>query len=281
MTWIFALTIAVCTTAAVAIFHSRSSQLAHIARMSGCSFDKHKNSVTTQLTAGRLEFFTQYFHQYQNVLTYSDNVAFIRIADDALYTDDKPKTKPLRITIFTAEMKKRQFPPLKAAPLNSPLARSQYALMKTNIPSIDARYRLHAPSPASGILLTPSITHLFKTQDGIYLELNENALVYHEHSLVEVQDIEKFRFRAMQILGELETLIEKLYKENPTSTDEDSSEDVSVEERASSLLSRFGAPAPQSTAGTGAHHGIWFMVLLGIFFAISFLSWFVIHRWIG
>ena len=117
---------------------TRSAQIARMARLNGCQYDREKDTVTTELTAGRLEFFTLYFHQYQHVCTSSDNLAFFRTADDLIYLNDNPQTKPVKYTIFTAELKTRQFPALKIAPLNSLVAPSQYALMKTNIPQIDA-----------------------------------------------------------------------------------------------------------------------------------------------
>ncbi len=281
MTLILSFIIAGCIVGLVASTRSRTADLARIARANGCSFDKSKNTVTTQLTAGRLEFFTQYFHQYRNVFTCSDNVAFIRWADDTIYTDENAKSKPQHITIFTAELKKRQFPLLKAAPLSSPFARSQHTLMKTNIPAIDTRYRMHAPSQGSGILFTPMIIGLFKTQPNIYLELNENALVYHEHRLIPVEEMEAFRFRALQILGELEKLVEKLDHDTTDSSTAPVVTDAAPDMRAMAMLQQFAtsteAPEPQSPLW----RGIWFIVLVLIFLGVSFLSWFVLHNWTG
>ena len=275
------LVIASCVVGLVATTRSRSAQLARLARSLGCAFDKRKPSVTTQLTAGRLEFFTQFFHQYHNVFTCSDNVAFIRWADDIIYTDENPNTKPIPVTIFTAELKKRQFPPLKAAPLTSPFSRSQYALMKTNIPAIDATYRIHAPSPAAGMLFTPMITGLFKTQNNMYLELNDNALVYHEHRLIALEEMEAFRFRALQILGELEKLVEQLEKANPENTATPVVAEAAPDVRAMAMLQRFGAGGePPATGGT-MWRGIWFILLILIFFGVSFLSWFALRNWVG
>lgn len=274
--------IASCVVGLVATTRSRSAQLARLARSLGCAFDKRKASVTTQLTAGRLEFFTQFFHQYHNVFTCSDNVAFIRWADDIIYVDENPKTKPIPVTIFTAELKKRQFPQLKAAPLTSPFARSQYALMKTNIPAIDSTYRMHAPSPAAGMLFTPMMTGLFKTQTNMYLELNDNALIYHEHRLIPLEEMEAFRFRALQILGELEKLVEQLDKNNPDATTPPAPEEAAPDARAMAMLQRFGASA-ESPVVTGGPmwRGIWFILLILIFFGVSFLSWFALRNWVG
>lgn len=281
MTLILSFIVAACAVGLVATTRTRTAELARLARATGCAFDKQKESVTTQLTAGRLEFFTLFFHQYRNVFTYSDNVAFIRVADDTIYTDENPKTKPIPLTIFTAELKKRQFPMLKAAPLKSPFAPSQQALMKTNIPAIDARYRIHAPSAASGVLFTPFITGLFKTQPNIYLELNDNALVYHEHKQIPLEEMEAFRFRAMQILGELEKLVEKLDQNNPDTLAPVTPLDSTPDARATAMLQRFGAPMPASATTSPAWRGVWFIILLMIFLGVSFLSWFALRNWIG
>ena len=282
MLWVLSFIIAGCVAGLVATTRSRTAELARLARANGCAFDKSKASVTTQLTAGRLEFFTQFFHQYHNVFTCSDNVAFIRWADDTIYSDENAKKKLQHITIFTAELKKRQFPLLKVAPLDSPFARSQQALMKTNIPAIDARYRMHAPSPASGLLLTSTIIGLFKTQPNIYLELNENALVYHEHCLIPVPEIESFRFRALQILGELEKLVEKMDLE---STDTGSAAppviDASPDARAAAILQRFGGEGLAVPVNPPMWRGFWFLLLVLIFFGVSFLSWFALKNWVG
>lgn len=284
MIWILLTLIAACAVALVASTRTRTAQLARLARAGGCTFDKHKDSVTTQLTAGRLEFFTQFFHQYRNVFTSADNLAFIRIADDIIYTDDKPKTKPLPVTIFTAELKKRHFPLLKIAPLQSPFAPSQYALMKTNIPAIDGQYRIHAPSPAAGLFFTPFVTGMLKTRPQVYLELNENALVYHEHSLIAVQDLEMFRFRAMQILGELENLMDKLEEANPDTTTFFSSNKPSDPEKRAENLLRFASsgavPQTDNTPSSGMR-AVGFFVLMLLLLGISFFAWFVLQRWSG
>lgn len=274
--------IAGCVVGLVATTRSRTAQLARIARGNGCAFDKRKTSVTTQLTAGRLEFFTQFFHQYNNVFTCSDNVAFIRWADDIIYTDDNPKTKPIPITIFTAELKKRQFPLLKAAPVSSPFAPSKLPLLKTNVPAIDAVYQMHAPSQASDVVLTPTVLELFKTQKQIYLELNDNALVYHEHRLIPVEEIEAFRFRALQILGELEKLVEQLDKKEGADDNKPAPlQDAAPDMRAMAMLQRFGDTAGPVSTNPPMWRGFWFLLLLVMFLGITFLSWFALHNWLG
>lgn len=259
---------------------TRAARLARLARLNGCAFVREKETVTTPLTAGRLEFFTLFFHHFQNVFTYSDHMAYIRVADDAVYLDDKPHTKPRRMTIFTAELKDRQFPPLKAAPLNSPFAPSQYALMKTNIPAVDGRYRIHAPTPASGILFTPFITGLLKTKNNIYLELNDNALIYHEHALIAPEEMEAFRFRAMQVLGEFESLMEKLSKQDAadTATLTPKPHDE-AEMRAMAMLKALCSPQnPVPQKSSGLWSGAWVFIMLAALAGMTFLAWFMLNR---
>lgn len=262
---------------------TRTAQIARMAKLNGCRFDREKDSVTTELTAGRLEFFTLFFHQYQNVCTCSDNLAFIRVADDNIYADDNPKTKPTRITIFTAELKKRQFPALKIAPINSPFAPSQYALMKTNIPQIDSRYRIHAPTPAAALVLTPFIIGLLKTRKNIYLELNDNALVYHENAQMSIAEFQPFRFRAIQILREFENVILKLDQASPatTATLTPKVQDA-AEERAEAMLKALCTPQNpvQMREGNG-WRGMWIIVLLAVLLGMSFLSWFILNNWMA
>lgn len=265
--------------AAWAFSRTRGARLAQLARLNGCAFVREKETVTTPMSAGRLEFFTLFFHHFQNVFTYSDQLAYIRVADDNLYIDDNPRTKPNRFTIFTAEMRGNQFPALKIAPLDSILAPSQYALMKTNIPAVDSRYRIHAPSPASGLLLTPFITGLLKTKNNLYLELNDNALVYHEHTLIAPEEMETFRFRAMQVLNEFENLIAQLDTKNAanTATLSPSTQDE-AEKRAEAMLKALCTQQTPVQTPSGPRSGIWIFIMLAVLAGMTILSWLVLNR---
>lgn len=280
MRYFLTILILVGVAALVARSRTRSARLARLAKINGCAFVKEKETVTTPLSAGRLEFFTQFFHHFQNVFTYSDNKAYFRVADDNLYVDDNPKTEPRRITIFTAELREGQFPPLKAAPIASILAPSQYALMKTNIPVVDSRYRLHAPTPASGMLLTQFITGLLKTKNNLYLELNDNALIYHENTLIAPEEMEAFRFRAMQILGEFESLTSKFDAQNSTKTvpltpiekkDE-------AEKRAEAMLQALCAPKNMQDKQGSRQSGLWIFIMLAALAGMTILSYLMLNR---
>lgn len=277
------LTILILAGIAAAAAHSRtrSAQLARLAKLNGCAFVKEKETVTTPLSAQRLEFFTQFVHRFQNVFTYSDSKAYFRVADDNLHLDDNPKTA-LPITIFTAELREGQFPALKVAPLSLRMAPSQHALLKTNIPEIDGRYRLHAPTPASGILLTPLITGLLKTKNNMYLELNDNALVYHENTLIAPEDIETFRFRALQILTELEAITEKLGPKNTTFISPVAAaateEAGDAEKRAEAMLKALCAPKNTDRQQGSRQSGLWIFIMLAALAGMSILSWLMLNR---
>ena len=88
MGYILLICIAAGAAALAAASRTRHAKLARLARLNGCAFVKEKETVTTPLSAGRLEFFTLFFHHFQNVFTYSDHMAYIRVADDYLYIDD-------------------------------------------------------------------------------------------------------------------------------------------------------------------------------------------------
>ena len=262
---------------------TRAAILGRIARHNGCPFEKRKDSVTTLFSAGKLEFFMFFFHQYRNVFTYSDKTAFVRLADDFIYSDENPKTKPIAITIFTAELKKGQFPHVKVVPSNSPFAFSQHTQMKTNIPAIDSRYRIYTTFPEGSTLFSPMITGLFKTRPGIYLELNDNALIYHEHTLVPATDIEMFRFRAIQLLNELATValqaVQETAQATPTPASNAATPPLSMTETQAAALLQI-ASSRLTTARRGASlfgKVLGLLVMLSILIGISFLSWFVLR----
>ena len=260
---------------------SRTAKLTRLAQMYGCNFEKHKATVTTELSAGKLELFTRFFHQFTSVFTFTTNTAFIRMADDQIFADEKAHTKLLAVTLFTVEMRRLQFPPLKIVPVRSPLSPSQYALIKTNIPQLDELYHIHAPSPASGILLTPFITDLLKENSSIYLEINDAALIYHEHALIAPEQMDEFRFRAMKIFNELETLL--ICLEQPADQPLDKAEVTSthLQARAEAMMQSFASSAPVTSGPNQNFRMFWFIVVVMLFLGITLFSWFALHNWVG
>ena len=270
-----------CLGALAATATSRAAKLARLAQMYGCTFEKEKSSVTTEISAGKLELFTQFFHQFTSVFTFATNTAFIRLADDQIFKDEDPHAKPMRVTLFSVEMRRLQFPPLKIVPADSPLSPCQYALIKTNIAPLDERYHIHAPSPASGVLLTPFITGLLKENPSIYLEVNDAALIYHEHTLIEPEKIDEFRFRAMKIFNELETVLMRLEQAPANPQDEAEATSTHLQARAEAMIQTFSANAPVVSAPNQNFRMFWFMVVGILFLGITFFSWFALHHWLG
>lgn len=176
---------------------TRRHQLESIAKRLHLLFSGYRESVTTAQSAGQLEFFTKFFHQYNNVFTFSDAVAFFRIADDTIFMDDKPQTQPDHITIFTAEFKNQEMPCFKIVPVQSPFASSKYPLSETDIPQLGENYRLYCENPDLPAHLPAEILSLFKAASSLYLEVNGNALVFHEHALIQPANIPAFRLRGM------------------------------------------------------------------------------------
>ncbi|MBO4675014.1 MAG: hypothetical protein J5601_02875 [Elusimicrobiaceae bacterium] len=176
---------------------TRRHQLEVIAKRLHLSFSGYRESVTTAQSAGQLEFFTKFFHQYNNIFTFSDTIAFFRMADDTIFADDNPQTKPDHITIFTAEFKNQEMPCFKIVPDRSPFASSKYPLAEADIPKLGQNYRLHCENPDLPAHIPAEILSLFKADTALYLEVNGNALIFHEHALIQPADIPAFRLRGI------------------------------------------------------------------------------------
>ena len=186
----------------LAVSRTRRYQLGQLAKHYHLQHEYYRESITTVETAGRLEFFTQFFHQYYNVCTFSNEAAFMRLADDVFFADDKPGTKAQKIFVFTAELKNQQFMPFKIVPVGSVFAQSHYPVVKTNVPEIDKHYQIYSPIKDLSAFLTPALLSVLKNRRNIYLEANDNALAYHESALTRPQDFQTFRLRGMQLLHE-------------------------------------------------------------------------------
>ena len=51
-----------------AFSRTRGARLAQLARLNGCAFVREKETVTTPMSAGRLEIFTLFFHHFQKMI---------------------------------------------------------------------------------------------------------------------------------------------------------------------------------------------------------------------
>lgn len=248
---------------------TRRYQLGQLAKRYNMQYDYYRESVTTFEAVGRLEFFTQFFHQYNNVCTFSNNSAFMRVADDVFFVDDKPDTKSQKISIFTAELKNQQFAPFKIAPVGSCFAESQYPQIKTNIAEIDEHYRIYTPVEGNTAFLTPSLLGVLKNRFNIYLEANDNALIYHEGALIKPQDFQTFRLRGMQILQECVQAPALQAAAHHTATGKLSDH---TEPLLSSLL------PPQEEGKTNAWMGMGLFALLLLAIGLTLFAWILIKN---
>lgn len=255
---------------------SRTNRLAQLARRQGYAFEKHKSHVLTEPSAQGLEFFTAFLHRYQNVLTYSDRMAFIRIADDTVRTDASASAKRFLITTFTAEFKNPSSQILKSVLTKSPFVTKRQDIIQTENLALDSRYNTYSSSKQTcQVLSAPCIAGLFKTQHKIYLEITENALVYHEHTLVPVAEIETFRWRGMQLLKELEAFCKK--PTHPTlSTDTDT-----AAEQIPILMLPTAGHISTGTTKSPLWRLIGIFVLLLFLVGLSSLLWFIMRFWIN
>lgn len=283
MTTLFLALILAGLAAVLVAEQSRAAKIKRYAARNRCAYDKRKDSLTTEQTAGRLEFFKDYFHLFFNVMTFSDQLAFMRLADDKIYTDDKPGTKPVFVSVFTAEFRSRTFPALKIAGRQSVFKTSQYTLVKTNISPVDSCYVIHAPSQASGVLLTAFIINLLKRRQDVYLEVNDNALVYHENKLFSTDEYPQFHFRAMQVLAEFENIL--IHLDNPAGTTavlhtsqpaaQGGSSDA--EKQAEMLLRAAAGPGAQQNA-TGGWRTMGAVIVLALLILAPMAAWLLIRN---
>lgn len=261
------------------LLNTRTAKLENLAKTLNIRFDKDRENVTTEDTAWRLEFFTQYFHQYENVFTFANTTAFLRMADDKIFLEEN--AKPLSLTLFTAEFKQKQFPAFKIVPVNSPFASSQYTLIKTNIKELDEKYRFHAPTPAAQAFLTPALISLLKNRSSIYLEVNDNALIYHEHTLCPVENIQIFRLRGLEIVQELEQTLNKL---NDSTAGEKTirlskqQAQKSAADQAEAMLAALSISRQEIQSPKKSWLGVGLLALLLALIGISLLAWGLLGR---
>lgn len=254
----------------LALSYTRRYQLGQLAKRYSMQYDYYRESVTTLETAGRLEFFTHFFHQYNNVCTFSSSSAFMRFADDIFFVDDNPGTPSHKISIFTAELKNHQFIPFKIVPADSLFAHSLYPQIKTNVAEIDQHYKIYSSAKDAFSFLTPALQSVLKKRHNIYLETNDNAIVYHEHSLIKPQDFQTFRLRGMQFLQECEQNI------TPTPSAHNLSQKGVPASQQDSLLSALSLPQDTKASGSRLSIGIFALLLLAV--GLTLLAWLLIKN---
>jgi len=256
---------------------SRSAKLARIAKLNGARFDNDKETVTTLVTAEKLEFCVRFYHRFLHVFTYSDRLAFTRVADDEVYTEENPKTPAHIISLFSAELKLQQFPTLKLVSRGSAFEKSSLPACQEIDKEWNDAFCFYAPEPSAAKFLTPSLLRLLKHPEKVYLELYDNALIYHEYRLFEPEDVEMFRFRAMQVLTELAKSV-RLQQQPADQAQETAAE--SAEQNADVILASLSGTAERPKGPSQGWRMMWLFGVLILFLGISFLSWFALNNWI-
>lgn len=280
---IIGITLAALCAGLILLANTRTARMHRYAQRHYARFERHRSSITTALSAGKLELLKEYFPLFHNIMTFTDKLAFSRLADGDIYKDENPHTPPVKITLFAAEFRNRSFPILKVAPLHSAFYASQYMTVKTNIPEIDRVYHISAPNPAAGILFTPYVKKLLKSRKNIYLEVNDNAFLYHENTLIPTEELENFHCRATQLLAEFGNTMINLDKENtsmaascpeakPTLTDEE------FTAKAQAMLATMCPKEIARTHGTASLRGFWGIILLLLLLAIPVVGWILIKN---
>lgn len=271
----------------IALANTRTARLHRYAKRNRALFERHRNSITTPLSAGKLELLKDYFPLFHNVMTFMDKLAFARLADGEIYKDENSSAKPIPVTLFTAEFRNRSFPILKIAPLKSPFHQSQYMTVKTNIPEIDRVYHISAPNQAAGLLFTPFVKRMLKNRQDIYLEVNDNAFLYHENRLQPLEELESFHCRAAQLLAEfgntminldrpgeatIAAQLKETHKPKAPVTDEE------FIEKAQAMLSVMCPKTIARANGTSSLRGFGGIILLIILLALPIVAWLLIKN---
>lgn len=267
--------------------NTRSARMRRYAKRNHAQFDRHRSSLTTPLSAGKLEILKEYFPLFRHVMTFMDNLAFMRLADAEIYKDETPNAKPVCVTLFAAEFRNRSFPILKIAPLGSPFYASQYMTVKTNIPEIDRNYHISAPNQAAGLLFTPYLKGLLKTRDNIYLEVNDNAFLYHENCLQTIKELENFHCRAAQLLAEFGNTMINLDKPGSATINaaikaapkpKAPLSDEEFNAKAQAMLSVMCPKEIARTHGSASLRGFWGIILLVLLLAIPVVGWLILKN---
>ncbi len=249
------------------VSNTRRAKLERLAKLIHQPFEEERDYITTEQTAKQLDFFTAYkSHTFKNVFTFTDSSAFMRLADDDLHL---PANPPLSVTLFSAELKHGGLPALKIAPTHSPLATAR----DIKPFPLTAHYTLFTPEPNKETILPKAILSLLQMHPNIYLEMNDNAFIYHEHTLIDPQELQTFRLRAIHLLQEI---LRATQKEKPTAP----AAAQTTATQAEVMLAALTLPHPTEPSGGSSWRKIGFIALLAFLIGICLLAWTVLQRFV-
>lgn len=145
-----------------------------------------------------MEFFAARVLSFANVITRRESLAFTRLADCTV-------THPLSsarevLTVFSAERFDGGWPALKIAPKDGMFFPSRLKEVPVQDPKISQRYHVFLSSPQTAKLLSPAVQRLLKIHSNVYLEIYDNALIYHEGQKLPPHRWEELHLHAIQFL---------------------------------------------------------------------------------
>lgn len=171
------------------------------ARLHGI-FRQHKDELVTPVNAQKLEFFTQTNWRFTNVITCREPLAFTRMADCTAPKQSWQKQQAA-VTVFTAERFDGGWPALKIMPKDGLFIPSRLKEVPVHHTQISAKYHILLSSPQAARLLSPAVQQLLLTHAYVYLEIYDNAFVYHEGRLLSPAQWEEMHLRANRFLTAL------------------------------------------------------------------------------
>lgn len=268
---VFILILATGTAAAVYTAASRPARLKRLAKRTGGIFCRSRSELLTSQNTDRLEIFSFFVCSFKNVITRKEVSAFTRLAD--MTAQDENGNKLPAFTVFSAECFTGGRPVLKITPTESPFCRSRFTAVKTTDENINTAYRIFLSAPQAAHLLTAPLQRLLARRTDIYVEIYDNAFVYHEGRLVPPGEAEDFRLRATRVLAELT----KEERQTPPARAQHAAKmpEELPDEKVLALLAA-ARPVPQAPTAQNAGFSIWkAVILLLILLALPALAYYI------
>ncbi|MBP5430268.1 MAG: hypothetical protein J6Y25_05285 [Elusimicrobiaceae bacterium] len=243
--------------------HTRTAQLKRMAHTLGLKYDPHLDGVLTEDQMMASCFFRQGKHHFKHVLTCKDSGAFIRICEDEI-TGAKLDSTSLLYTLVTVELTRGDFCPFILMP-----RRPRETVPSGSLPpELAEKYVLSAPADFT---LPQELVGLLKAVPPCYLELTSYALIYHEFSVLPVDQIQPLRYRVIQIM--------KALVQNSKSSVAPATAPISDDLLQAQVSLKLQQAAPAFTRRSGGRW-VYGLVLLFMLGSLLFLASYVLSHWI-
>ena len=252
---------------------SRNARLKHLAQRWGGEYCPFKSSLITQDNAAKLDFFARRAYSFHHIITQRQDGVFIRVAD-ALQEQANGRARPLAdLTVFSAEYFLGGWPAVKIAPRDGTPQRSHLTEVPAQDPAVKQAYHLFLSSPQAACLLTPALQHLLKRRADMYVEIYDNAMIYHEGQLLPPAEWDAFRLRAMQLLAALAPQHTPFVARPLPLTEE--TPDAQVQALLAAVSPRRYSPAPQEAGAFRLYKAV---VLLLLLLLVPALIYFIVRH---